>query len=669
MTARMSVLRDRLGLAYGGDYNPEQWPEAVQEEDLRLMREAGVSLVSVGIFSWASAEPRPGEYDFGWLDRVMDRLAGGGVAACLATMTASPPPWLTTRHPEILTVRADGSTIWPGGRQHYCPSSPVYREHAVRLVTEIAGRYAGHPALAIWHVNNEYGNVVPCHCDVSAAAFRRWLADRYGSVEALNDAWSTRFWAQGYSSLEEVLPPRSPAPFTNPAQELDYARFTSDELLACFLAEKEVITRLTPDVPVTTNFPPSLRPVDQWRWAPHLDVAGYDAYPDPADPDAVPGAAFAYDVIRSVRGGQPWLLMEQAPGAVNWRPRNAAKPRGAMRLWSWQAVAHGADAVMFFQWRQSRGGAEKFHSAMVPHGGPETRIFGEVCALGRELSAARFLAGAPAPRADVALVLDWASWWALDGPAHPSSDVRFLDAARAFHRPVYDAGVACDVIPPDADPSGYRLLLVPNLYLTSAETGRALSRYVEEGGTLVMGFFSGIVDACDRVHPGRYPAPFRRMLGLSVEEFHPLADGERAGLSRGSGTLWSEEIHLEGAEAVERFTTGVLAGEPAVTRHRFGRGEAWYLGTRPDPATTRDLFDRVRAAAGVGPVLPGLPAGVQARARRTGDGTAYVLLNHGAEAADVPLPEPMRDVLSGGDTPVVSVRLDPYGVAVLRPGP
>jgi beta-galactosidase len=663
---RIDGLRDRLGIAYGGDYNPEQWPEQVWDEDLGLMKEAGVSLVSVGIFSWASVEPRPREYDFGWLDQVMDRLASGGVAACLATMTASPPPWLTTRHPEMLTVRADGSTIWPGGRQHYCPSSPVYREHAVRLVEQVAGRYAGHPALAIWHVGNEYGNVIPCHCDVSATAFRRWLADRYGAVDGLNEAWSTSFWAQRYDAFEEVLPPRSPAPFANPAQDLDYARFTSDELLTCYLAEKEVLDRVTPDVPVTTNFPPSLRPVDQWTWAPHVDVVGYDAYPDPLDADAAAKVALSYDVMRSLRGGQPWLLMEQAPGAVNWRPRNAAKPPGAMRLWSWQAVAHGADAVMFFQWRQSRGGAEKFHSAMVPHGGPSSRIFGEVRELGRELAAARTLAGARAPRADVAMVLDWPSWWALEGQAHPSSEVRFLDAAWACHRPLYDASVACDVVRPDADLSAYRLVFVPNLYLTSSEAGRNLSRYVEEGGTLVMAFFSGIVDPCDRVHLGGYPAPFREMLGLRVEEFHPLPEGASVSLSRGSGSVWSEEVRLEGAEAVERFTAGALAGEPAVTRHRFGRGTAWYLATRPDPATMRHLFDRVREEAGVAPVLPGLPDTVQARVRQTEDGPRYLVLNHGTEPAAVPLPAPMRDELTGTG-PVTSLRLDVRGVAVLRP--
>jgi beta-galactosidase len=263
-------------------------------------------------------------------------------------------------------------------------------------------------------------------------------------------------------------------------------------------------------------------------------------------------------------------------------------------------------------------------------------------------------------------VLDWPSWWALEGPAHPNSEVRFLDAAWAWHRPLYDASVACDVVRADADLSAYRLVVVPNLYLTSAEAGRALSRYVEEGGTLVMGFFSGIVDPCDRVHLGGYPAPFRETLGLRVEEFHPLPEGASVDLSRGSGSVWSEELRLEGAEAVERFTAGALAGEPAVTRHRYGQGTAWYLATRPDPATMRHLLDRVREEAGVAPVLPGLPDTVQARIRQTPGGPRYLVLNHGTEAAAVPLPTPMHDELTGTG-PITSLHLDARGVAVLRP--
>ncbi|WP_214409006.1 beta-galactosidase [Sphaerisporangium fuscum] len=678
--SRIDRLRRLLGgLAYGGDYNPEQWPEEVHAEDVKLMREAEVNLVSLGIFSWAAVQPEPGRFEFAWLDRIMDMLADGGVRACLATMTASPPPWLSALHPEVLPERADGTRLWPGARQHYCPSSPVYREHAARLVRAVAGRYGGHPALALWHVGNEFGcHVRACYCDVSAEAFRRWLRDRYGDVGTLNDAWSTAFWSQRYASFEEVLPPRTAPTFPNPAQQVDFARFGSEEILACYLAEKAILDEVTPEVPATTNFVPLARTLDLFAWAPHLDVVSYDSYPDPHDPLAAPRAAMSYDVMRSLRGGQPFLLMEQAPGAVNWRARNAPKPRGVMRLWSWQAVAHGADAVMFFQWRQSRGGAEKYHSAMVPHGGAATRGFQEVRALGRELADRPGLAGARAPRADVAIVLDWQSWWGLEQEARPNADLRLDELLFSHYLPLYQDNVACDVVRPGDDLSGYRLVVVPNLYMVGGHDAANLERYVEGGGTLLMSFFSGIADPCDRVHLGGYPAPFRRMLGLRVEEFWPPARDAGVALSAepgevwpeglaGHGSLWAEEIVPEGAATVASFAEGELAGLPAVTRHAFGRGAAWYLGTLPDPGTMRKLLRHVGREAGVRPVLPGLPDGVQARARRSADGTLwYVLLNHSAEEADVALPEPMRDDLTGAD-PLDRLRLAPRGVALLRP--
>jgi beta-galactosidase len=682
---------------FGGDYNPEQWPESVQDEDVRLMKEAGVSMVTVGIFAWAQVEPRPGEFDFGWFDRVLDRLDGGGIRACLATMTASPPPWLSHRHPEVLPESAAGERRWPGSRQHYCPSSPVYREHARRLVERLAARYADHPALELWHVGNEYGcHTRQCFCDVSGEDFRRWLRERYGTVDALNSAWSTAFWSQRYDSFEEVLPPRTAPTFPNPAHQLDYLRFSSDALLECYLGERRVLTRITPGVPVTTNLMPNHKPVDAFDWARHQDVMSLDFYQDPHEPLTHIRAAYNFDLMRSARGGQPWLLMEQAPGAVNWRARNGPKPPGRMRLWSWQAVAQGADAVLYFQWRQSLGGAEKFHSAMLPHGGTDTRVFREVAALGRELGseAAREIAGSRAEPAEAALVVDWHSWWALELDSRPSTALDQTEIALAHYRPLFEAGVACDIVPPDRDLSGYRMLVVPNLYLLTEDTADRLTSYVRSGGRLLVSFFSGIVDECDRVHQGGYPAPLRELLGLRVEEFWPLEEGRslrvraaRGGAAGGYGIeggadLWSEAIDLEGAEAVAEFGPDHpdLAGRPAVTRHSVGTGTVWYAGTRLDAATMRALTDAVRTEAGVRPVLPGLPEGVQAtvRTRPQGEGDEQdggdaplsrgrflFLLNHGEEPADVPLPEPLADVLDPAAPPAGTVRLAGRGVAVL----
>jgi beta-galactosidase len=674
----MGAWRTRMGkIAYGGDYNPEQWPPEVRRADLKLMTEAGVSMVSLGIFGWATVEPRPGEFDFSLFDEVMDGLAEHGIAVCLATMTASPPPWLARTAPEILPVRADGVTLSPGARQHYCPSSPVYRRYATRLVERLAARYAGHRALAMWHVGNEYGcHVSACYCEVSAEDFRRWLRERYGDIDALNTAWSTAFWSQRYGSFEEIQPPRVAPTFGNPAQRLDFDRFSSDALLACFLAEREVLDRVTPEVPVTTNFIGVWKPVDEFRWAAHEDVVSNDSYPDPASADAYVAAAYSYDLMRSLRGGAPWLMLEQAPSAVNWRERNQPKPPGLMRLWSWQAVAQGADGVMFFQWRASAGGAEKFHSAMLPHAGTGTRIFREVCELGAELAALPGLAGTRV-RADVALLLDWESWWALELDSHPSTHPGQLDASYAHYAPLLRAGVTCDVVRPDADLSGYKLVVAPNLYMCDEAAAANLTGFVRAGGHLLVSFFSAVVDSCDRVHPGGCPGPLRPLLGLGVEEFWPLdADGQdgqdvQVGLrfadgSTATGTEWSEWIQLEGAEGDAWFADGELAGRPAVTRHKFGAGTGWYAGTRLDADAMERLLGRIVAEAGIEPVLPGLPAGVQAVLRH-GPGHRYLfVLNHGPGPVTVPLPEAGPDLLADPGRPVDRLQLPVRGVAVIR---
>jgi len=319
-------------IAYGGDYSPDQWPEEVWPEDVRLMGEAGVNLVSLAIFSWSRLQPRHDAWDFDWLDRVMNLLHEGGIRVDLATATASPPPWLSHAHPEMLPVLADGTRLWPGARQHYCPSSPVYRSASARLVEAIATRYANHPALAMWHVGNEFGcHVAACWCDVSAAAFRVWLLKRYRTIDKLNQAWGTDFWSQRYSSWEEVLPPRRTPTWPNPSQQLDFMRFSSDELLDCYVSERAILAKYTPGIPVTTNFMQFFKPLDYWKWAEREDIVSDDVYQDPLDRDAGMGAAMAGDLMRSLGRGRPWLLMEQTTSRVNWREINAARPSHVVR--------------------------------------------------------------------------------------------------------------------------------------------------------------------------------------------------------------------------------------------------------------------------------------------------------------------------------------------------
>ncbi|WP_101785085.1 beta-galactosidase [Nonomuraea indica] len=645
----MNFLSDRLG--FGADYNPEQWSPEVWRDDIRLMREAGVTIVTLGIFSWATVEPEPGRHDFGWLDEVMDLLGAAGIDVSLATGTASPPSWLSRRHPETLPVNRDGVRLSPGSRQHYCPSSPVYREAAVSLAVQMAKRYGAHPALKLWHVGNEYGcHVQECYCDVSAGDFRDWLRERYGDLDALNAAWSTTFWSQRVTDWADVLPPRTAPTLRNPAQELDWRRFSSDALLACYRAERAVLQELTPDVPVTTNIMGMWEPVaDYASWAADFDIVALDIYPEPKDPAAHIDAAFFHDQMRSLGGGRPYMMMETATSAISYRPPNRPKRTGLNRLWSHQAVARGADAVMYFQWRASAGGAEKFHSAVVSHGGSDNRIFREAAALGAELATLSDVAGGRVP-AEVAVVHDYANWWALELDARPG-ELRIPDRVRAHYAPLWHANVTVDVVPPEADLSAYKLVVVPNLYLCTDAAADGLRRHVEDGGHLLMSFFSGIADECDRIRLGGYPGAFRELLGLRVEEFWPLSDGERAGLSSGgSADLWADHIVPEGAEVLAAYTGGPLAGLPAVTRHAYGAGTATYLGTRPDEQAMRDLVADTLRLAGVAPVVAGLPAGVEAVRR----GSRLFLLNHN----DHPVHAAGAD-LAPLDVAVLPLRHDP----------
>ncbi|MFF0739765.1 beta-galactosidase [Streptomyces sp. NPDC004111] len=648
-------------IQYGGDYNPEQWPEEVWAEDAELMREAGVTMVTVGVFSWAKLQPGPDTWDFGWLDRLLDLLADHSIAVDLATATASPPAWLVRAEPEILPVTADGVRLEFGSRQHYCPSSPAYRTAALRLVRKLAERYGDHRALALWHIHNEYGDhVTACFCPRSAAHFRQWLKDRYRTLEGLNHAWGTAFWSQHYSSFDEIEPPRTAPGPVNPTQVLDWRRFCSYALLRLHRGERSTLRELSPGIPATTNFMSMMESLDYWEWAEHEDIVSDDAYPDPADPRAHIGAALNYDLMRSLKGGKPWLLLEQAPSAVSWRPVNTPKPPGLQRLWSLQALARGADGIMYFQWRQSRAGAEKFHSAMLPHRGTESRGWRETVRFGAELARLAEVAGGRIT-ARVAIVLDWESWWALEGTDHPSARMRWRDLLRPWYEALYARGVTVDFVPPSADPSPYRVLLAPNLYLLREEDAERIAGFVRDGGRLVCGPFSGVVDAHDQLHDGGAPGPLREVLGLVVDEFWPIPDGKRVGVGADAeATLWSEWLVPEGAVTLDSYTSGVLAGLPAVTRHSYGRGSARYVGCHLGAGIGR-VLDGALSEAGVRPVL-GQPApdGVEAVLR----GRHLFLLNHTGEEVDSPS-FPGHDLLTGTETGL-RVRLGPRGAAVVR---
>lgn len=679
--AAMAGLTRRLGgrPAFGGDYNPEQWPEPVWAHDVVLMREAGVNLVSVGIFSWALLEPKAGHYEFGWLDRVLDLLHRNDIAVDLANASASPPPWFSREYPESLPVDVDGTRRSPGARQTFCPSSPDYRRATAALTRQLVDRYADHPAVVLWHVHNEYGcHNWSCYCDTSAAAFRRWLQARYADLDALNDAWATAFWSQRYYDWDEILPPRRPSyhTFANPTQQLDFARFSSDELLDCFRAEAQILREHSTQ-PVTTNFMQFFKPVDYWRWAPEMDLISNDHYrwTELGEAGATHDLAMAADLTRSLADGAPWLLMEHSTSAVNWQPRNPAKPAGQMTRDSLTHLARGADGALFFQWRASAAGAEKFHSGLVPHAGTDTRQWREVTELGARVAALAPVTGSRVT-AQVAIVFDWSAWWGVELDSHPSIDVTMVAAVRRWHRALYALGITCDFVPPDGDLDHYPVVLLPSLYLCDDAAAERLSRIPERGGHLVVNYFSGIVDEHDHIRLGGYPGAFSAALGIRSQEFSPLPATDTVGLEltgdlgggRVRATRWSELLDEPvGADVsvLARFTDGSYSGGPAVTRRRTAAGgAAWYLATEPDDATLDVLLRNVCQGAEVRPTLPidPWPTGFDAVIRSRGDQSFLFAINSGQQP--VPVPWVGTDLLTGQDW-TAGQALDAGAVAVI----
>lgn len=651
-------------LGFGGDWNPEQWPESIWDEDIRLMQQAHVNLVTLGVFSWAHLEPEPDRFEFGWLDRVMEKCAAAGIAVDLATATASPPPWLGHRWPETLPVTETGVRLAYGARQQYCPSSHVFHERALIIAEQVVTRYADHDSVVMWHVGNEYGAHTPhCWCDNSAAAFRDWLRSRYGDLDALNDAWSTAFWSQRFSDWAEVIPPRQTPYFPNPTQQLDFKRFSSDAMLALFTAERDLIRAHSPaDKPITTNFMRFFPNNDYWSWAQQEDVVSDDWYPDLADPRShIEGAAGA-DLMRSLGHGQPWLLMEQAVSAINWRAVNPPKTDQAYRRWSLQQVARGADAILHFQWRASIGGAEKWHSGMLPHAGPRTRTWREVVDLGQELADLRPLAGART-RAEVAIVFDWSAWWALELDSRPNTELSYMSIVLSWYQVLWQRGYSIDFVHPESDLTEYPLVLAPQLYSVSDRGAQNIIDAANGGSTVVIGFFSGATDENDRVRPGGYPAPWVDLLGLWIEEYRPLLPGHTLPLTRSPllpntqsaqpavATRWSEHVHLTTAKAVLTYGYGELGsdrelasdrelhGLAAVTKNTHGPATAWYLSTQLDPATLQEVLLAAAADSNATPIVPTAPPpGVEVAVRQTDTTQFLFLINHSETAHSIPAP-------------------------------
>ena len=582
---------------YGGDYNPDQWPEEVWDDDVRLMKKAGVNLVSVGIFSWAKIETSEGVYDFDWLDRIIDKLGEAGVAVDLASATASPPMWLTQAHPEVLWKDYRGDVCQPGARQHWRPTSPVFREYALKLCRAMAEHYKGNPYVVAWHVSNEYG----CHnrfdySEDAEHAFQQWCEERYGTIDAVNDAWGTAFWAQRMNDFSEIVPPRfiGDGNFMNPGKLLDFKRFSSDALKAFYIAERDALAEITPNLPLTTNFMVSASGsvLDYDDWGDEVDFVSNDHYfiPGEAHLDEL---AFSASLVDGIARKDPWFLMEHSTSAVNWREINYRKEPGQLVRDSLAHVAMGADAVCYFQWRQSKAGAEKFHSAMVPHAGEDSAVFRDVCELGADLNklSDEGILGSRLAKSRVAVVFDYESEWATEHTATPTQHVHHVDEPLAWFRALADQGVTADVVPVRGAWDGYEMVVLPSVYLLSEETTRRVRDYVVGGGRLVVTYYTGISDEKDHVWLGGYPGTIRDVVGVRVEEFMPMGNdftGVPDRLELSNGAVAHDIVDVigsvdESATVLATFKdnpwTG-MDGVPAIVANTFGEGRSVYVGAR-----------------------------------------------------------------------------------------
>lgn len=579
---------------YGADYNPDQWHEEFWDEDVRLMTKAGVNIVSLAIFSWGNIEVADGRFEFDWLDRIIDKLFDAGIAVDLASATASPPMWLTQAHPEVLPRDERGDVVWPGARQHWRATSPVFREHALRLCRAMTEHYRGHPAIVSWHVGNEYG----CHnrfdySDDAMHAFQDWCRERYGTIDAVNEAWGTSFWSQRLTDFDQILPPRfiGEGNFPNPGRLLDFKRFSSDMLKRFYCAERDVLAEITPDIPITTNFMISANQsaLDYDDWAREVDFVSNDHYFTPGA-QHIDELAYSGSLVGGFARRRPWFLMEQSTSAVNWRGVNPRKQPGELIRDSLLHTAMGADAICYFQWRQSRAGAEKFHSAMLPAAGEDSRIFYDVCELGADLRtlAQAGVLGSRLRRSSVAIVYDVQSQWASEHPTTPSRDVREWTEPLDWFVAFAEHDVTADVTPVHTTWDDYGTVVIPCVYLFDEDVADRLRKHVRGGGRAIVTYYSAIADMNDRLFLGGWPGLIGDVVGVRVEEHCPLTSmypGALDHLDLSNGACAHDLADVvtsvdDDTQVLATFTappTSGMDGLPALTAHRYGDGTAAYV--------------------------------------------------------------------------------------------
>lgn len=622
-------------ILFGGDYNPDQWDDETIDQDIAVFKKAKINTVTLPVFSWAKLEPSEGVYDFGWFDHILDKLDESGLSYFLATPTSAQPAWLSRKYPEVLPVDIAGRKRTHGMRVFFCVNSGKFRERAAAIATAMAERYKDRPGLIGWHVANEYGTY--CFCENCQKKFRIWLKDRYGSVEELNRRWHTCFWGKTLYDFDEVMVPSelNDDYRFNPAVMLDYMRFITDSTIECYENEAKILKAATPNLSVFTNISGFIKKLDQSRMVAHMDTAGWDNYPWPSDERSFP--AMKHDIMRGLKGGESYYVMEQSPNQQNWQPYNKIKKPGEVRRIAYQGLAHGSDSSLYFQMRQSAAGQEKFHGAVISHSGrTDTRIIREFTELGNELEKLKDSFICARTKSKVGIMFDWDNWWALELCSGPTKDMDYLREVHSYYKSFYYGNYSVDFIIGDRDLSDYKVIVAPMLYMMKEGMAEKLAKFTGQGGILIATYMTGYADENDRCVFGAYPGPLKDVFGIWVEETDALYSDEFNSIheegkkeSYKCGFL-CDLLHTTTAKVKAVYEKNFYAGMPAVTVNSYGKGKAYYIGSGVERSYLDKLFFEILAEADIKPVFR-TEGDLEATIREKDGVETFFVINHGKD--------------------------------------
>ena len=664
-------------LLHGGDYNPEQWLDRpdILEKDIEYFKKAHINTVSVGIFSWSMLEPEEGRYEFGWLENIIENLYENGISVILATPSGARPKWMADKYPEVLRVEADRHRNLFGARHNHCYTSPIYREKVSQINTELSRRFGKHPAVIMWHISNEFGG--ECHCPLCQDAFREWLREKYGTIENLNDKWCTTFWSHRYNSFEEIESPSPRGEMALHALNLDWKRFVTKQTLEYIHVEKEAILAGGSDRPMTVNLMYNFAGLDYSKFADAVDVISWDNYPTWHKEEEWKTAldcGLQHDLMRSIQN-KPFLLMESCPSSTNWQSVSKLKKPGMLLAASLQALAHGSDSVMYFQMRQSRGASEKFHGAVIDHyGGEDTRVFQEVTEVGDALKKLAEIAGSET-YAKVAVLYDRENDWAVKDAQGPrNKDLHYMECVKKQYEAFRRLGLDVDIISMGHDLTSYQIVAAPMAYMFREEYDKNLADYVEAGGTLVMTYWSGVVDETDRCHLGGTPHGLMDVMGLRSTEIDGLYDWEENSAQAVKGNslgmvdtytckYFCDLVRVKEAEALLTYTQDFYQGMPALTYHAYGNGHAYYVAADFEGRFYDDLYRKIVQKIDMQLLMEEVPEGVEINRRENSDAEYLFLQNFGRNAVSVEIPNTYECIFGS-----MSEEMQPLETRVLKRG-